>query len=88
MGDDDKKEFCVTAIYIDTKMVWAGRCNSTAVFEAEKSCQVGVLIYDVCVGYPYPYHQDIVITGIVSPGKIYEITHTGLALHITEVETD
>ncbi len=81
-----EEQLCDAAIYIDSRMVWSGHCNRTAMFEAEHNSQIGIILYDVCVGYPLPFHQDIVITGIVSPDRQYEIKEISAAFKIVETQ--
>ena len=62
---------CLVSIYIDAQLIWCARCDRLAVFKAQQPCQVAFLIYDLDYGRGLPYAQDLVITGILSPGKEY-----------------
>lgn len=83
-----EEQLCDAAIYIDSYMVWSGLCNRTAVFEASENTNIGILIYNACVRYPIPFHQDIVITGIVSPNKQYEIAEIQNSFKIMEIHPE
>lgn len=84
----ETEELCLAVIYINTQIVWSGRCNHLAVFEANETCQIGILIYDACVRFPCHYYQDIVITGIVSPEKQYEIKQVDSGFEFVETDTE
>ena len=83
-----EEQLCDAAIYIDSYMVWSGLCNRTAVFEASDNTNIGILIYNACIRYLIPFHQDIVITGIVSPNKQYEIAEIHNSFIIMEIHPE
>ena len=85
---EGKEQTCDAVIYMDSHMVWSGLCNRTAVFEASENTNIGILIYNACVRYPIPFHQDIVITGIVSPNKQYEIAEIHNSFIIMEIHPE
>jgi hypothetical protein len=85
---EGKEQTCDAAIYMDSHMVWSGHTNGTAVFEASENAIVSILIYNACVRYPIPFHQDIVITGIVSPNKQYEIAEIQNSFKIMEINPE
>ena len=84
----EKEEPCLAAIYVNAQIVWSGRCNRLAVFEANETCQIGILVYDACVRFPFHYSQDVVITGIVSPEKQYEIIQVDWGFEFVETDTE
>ena len=75
---------CLVSIYIDAKFIWCARCDRIAVFKAQETCQVAFLIYDLDYGRGLPYAQDLVITGILSPGKQYEMQYNGDSFEFVE----
>ncbi len=67
---------CDVTVFVNNRCSLYCRSGSVAVFEAESTCIASFLIRDACLHEPLPYFQDLVITGILRPGKQYEILST------------
>ena len=79
---------CLVSIYIDAKIVWCARSDSIAVFEAHKPCMVSFLIYNAGVSDRLPFNNDLVITGILQPGKQYEMIQAEDSYEFMEIITE
>lgn len=81
-----RASLCDVTLFVNNHVCQYCRSGSVAVFEADSTCIVSFLIKDVHANESLPYFRDIVITGILSPGKLYEIISVGTSNTIKEIE--
>lgn len=77
-------KLCDVTLFVNNQVCIYCRSGSVAVFEAERSCIVAVLIKDVRANESLPFFRDIVITGILTPGKQYEILQKERKVELVE----
>lgn len=63
-------------------------CHSgyNATIEAQGACQVAFLFYHVKIACPFPYFEDLVISGELLQGKSYEIIQTDTSYAFREIQ--
>ena len=76
---------CDVTIFVNNQACLYCQSGSVAVFEAESTCIASFLIKKTRANEAIPYYRDIVITGILSPGKTYEIISIGTSNMIKEI---
>ena len=59
--------------------------GSVAVFEAENIGIVSFLISDVCTHESLPFFRDLVISGILTPGRQYDMVLSGTTYDLKEI---
>ncbi len=76
---------CDVTLFVNNQDCFYCHSGSVAVFEAESTCIASFLIKNTRADESLPYFRDIVITGILSPGKLYEIISVGTSNSIKEI---
>jgi len=76
---------CDVTVFVNNRCSLWCRSGSVAVFEAESTGIVSFLISEACMHESFPIFGDLVISGILSPGKQYEIVQTKAGFEISEI---
>ena len=75
---------CPVTVFVDNRPCLYCYSGSVAVLEAERPCIASFLINRANIGGGLSYYQDLVISGMVSPNRQYEILPTKTAYTIIE----
>ena len=77
-------KLCDVTLFVNNQACLYCHSGSVAVFQAERTCITAVLIKDVRANESLPFFRDIVITGILTPGKQYEILQKDYIFELVE----
>ncbi|MBE6676924.1 MAG: hypothetical protein E7594_08820 [Ruminococcaceae bacterium] len=75
---------CDVTVFVNNRCCLFCRSGSVAVFEAQSTCIASFLISDACMHAPLPFFEDLVITGILRPGKQYEMLQKNHVFELIE----
>lgn len=75
---------CPVTVFVDNRPCLYCYSGSVALFEVKRPCIASFLINRANIGDGLSYYQDLVISGMVSPDKQYEIVPTKTSYEIIQ----
>lgn len=78
-------QLCYVTVFVNNRCSLCCHSGSVAVFEAENTGIVSFLISDVCMHESLPFFRDLVISGILTPGRQYDMVLSGTTYDLKEI---